>query len=313
MSSASHVPPAPLANGLEGVGTPAQRTRICTLSTIGFTLMFAVWLMFGVLGIPIRKEFNLTEVQFGWLTAIAILNGSIWRLLFGIATDRFGGRRVLTCWSLLDHHRAAFLVSQASSFNELLFYAFLVGMAGNAFSVGIAWNSAWFPRQHAGLRARGLRRWQRRRLGHQVHRTVSDRDWCRRRVIRRVDSRRLALRAVSLRRAAGRCMAAAIWFVRPKQDHKPGAGRPMARNAAAAQPDARLAVQPLLRRRLRRLRRALGLAAEVLRRRLRDATCRGRAADGPVHLPGEPAAAARAAGSRTSSARGASCTGSSAP
>src|SRR5512137_2273953 len=74
----------------------ARRNTILTLSTIAFTLMFAVWLMFGVLGIPIRKEFGLTEVQFGWLTAIAILNGSIWRLLFGIWTDRFGGRIVLT-------------------------------------------------------------------------------------------------------------------------------------------------------------------------------------------------------------------------
>jgi nitrate/nitrite transporter NarK len=58
---------------------------ILTLSTTVFTVMFAVWLMFGVLGIPIRKEFGLTEVQFGWLTAIAILNGSIWRLLFALA------------------------------------------------------------------------------------------------------------------------------------------------------------------------------------------------------------------------------------
>ena len=30
-----------------------------------------VWLMFGVLGIPIRKEFGLTDVQLSWLAAIA--------------------------------------------------------------------------------------------------------------------------------------------------------------------------------------------------------------------------------------------------
>ena len=150
MSSASQVPSPPIGNALEGVGTPAQRTRICALSTIGFTLMFAVWLMFGILAIPIRKEFNLTEVQFGWLTAIAILNGSIWRLLFGIATDRFGGRRVFTAL-ILATIVPSYLVSQATSYYELLFYAFLVGLAGNAFSVGIAWNSAWFPRQQQGL------------------------------------------------------------------------------------------------------------------------------------------------------------------
>lgn len=137
-------------SALKGVGTASQRIRICVLSSIGFTLMFAVWLMFGILAIPIRQEFGLTDVQFGWLTAIAILNGSIWRLLFGIATDRFGGRRVFTLL-ILATIVPAYLVSQASSYGELLFYAFLVGLAGNAFSVGIAWNSAWFPREQQGL------------------------------------------------------------------------------------------------------------------------------------------------------------------
>lgn len=127
-----------------------HRNTVLTLSTLNFTLMFAVWLMFGVLGIPIRKEFGLTEIQFGWLTAIAILNGSLWRLLFGILTDRYGGRVVMT---LLTAFTAipAFWVSRATTFNELLIAAFLVGIAGNSFSVGIAWNSAWFPRQTQGF------------------------------------------------------------------------------------------------------------------------------------------------------------------
>jgi NNP family nitrate/nitrite transporter-like MFS transporter len=48
------------------------------VSTLAFTLMFAVWLMFGVRHSH-SQEFGLSGVQFGWLTAIAILNGSIWR------------------------------------------------------------------------------------------------------------------------------------------------------------------------------------------------------------------------------------------
>ena len=58
--------------------------RVLTLSTVAFTLLFAVWLMFGVLGVPIKEEFHLDTVQFSWLTAIAILSGSIWRLPLGI-------------------------------------------------------------------------------------------------------------------------------------------------------------------------------------------------------------------------------------
>ncbi len=203
----------------------APRNSILSLSTSAFTLMFAVWLMFGVLGIPIRKEFGLTEVQFGWLTAIAILNGSIWRLLFGLWTDRFGGRRVMT---LLVGATAipAFLVSRAASFNELMVYAFLVGMAGNAFSVGIAWNSAWFPRQRQGF-ALGV--FGAGNVGASVTKFIGP-------------------TLIAVAPAAGFLggvipggwrfipflygvlllgMAAAIWFLTPAQDHRPGAGRPL--------------------------------------------------------------------------------------
>ncbi len=127
-----------------------QRLQVLTLSTLGFTLMFAVWLMFGVLGIPIRKEFGLSDVQLSWLSAVAILNGSIWRLLAGVLADRYGGKVVFTAM-LFFTAIPAYLVSQATSYQALLLYAFLVGFAGNAFSVGIAWNAAWFPREQQGF------------------------------------------------------------------------------------------------------------------------------------------------------------------
>lgn len=210
---------------MQGVGTPAQRNTILTLSTLAFTLMFAVWLMFGVLGIPIRKEFGLSDVQFGWLTAIAILNGSIWRLAFGLWTDRFGGRRVLT---LLVGVTAlpCFLVSSAHSFGQLMIYAFLVGMAGNAFSVGIAWNSAWFPRDRQGF-ALGV--FGAGNVGASVTKLVGP----------------LLITLVPMAGLVGgfvpggwrfvpflygiSCllMAAAIWFICPHHDHTPGAGRPL--------------------------------------------------------------------------------------
>lgn len=130
----------------DGVG----RRRVLGLSTTAFTLMFAVWLMFGVLGIPIRKEFGLTDVELSWLSSVAILNGSLWRLFTGIAADRWGGKRVLTLMVAVTAV-PAWLVSRAGSYTELLVYAFLVGFAGNAFSVGIAWNAAWWPRSRQGF------------------------------------------------------------------------------------------------------------------------------------------------------------------
>jgi NNP family nitrate/nitrite transporter-like MFS transporter len=202
------------------------RIPILILSTSAFTLMFAVWLMFGVLGIPIRKEFGLTDVQFGWLTAVAILNGSIWRLLFGILTDRFGGRLVLT---LLVGVTAipAFLISRADTFYHLLWLSFFVGLAGNAFSVGIAWNAAWFPRERQGF-ALGV--FGAGNVGASVTKFIGP----------------LLIAAIPTAGFLGSfvpggwrfvpflygclclMMAALIWFAAPKRDIKPGAGRKLA-------------------------------------------------------------------------------------
>jgi len=125
-------------------------TRVLTLSTVAFTLLFAVWLMFGVLGVPIREELHLDTVQFSWLGAIAILSGSIWRLPLGILTDRVGGRRLMTLLLLATAIPTA-AVAWTHSFGQLLACAFLFGIAGNSFSIGIAWNAAWAERERQGF------------------------------------------------------------------------------------------------------------------------------------------------------------------
>jgi NNP family nitrate/nitrite transporter-like MFS transporter len=129
--------------------TESQRQRVLWLSTIAFTLLFAVWLMLGVLGIPIQKELNLTDAQLAWLGAAAILAGSIGRLQFGIWADRYGGRRMFLLLLLLTA-LPTFWVSQVHSFGELLACALLFGLAGNSFTAGIAWCAAWFPRERQG-------------------------------------------------------------------------------------------------------------------------------------------------------------------
>jgi NNP family nitrate/nitrite transporter-like MFS transporter len=128
----------------------SRRQRVLWLSTLAFTLMFAVWLMFGVLGVPIQKELGLTDVQLGWLGAVAVLAGSLPRMLFGIWADLSGGRLVMTA-SMVVAAVGSFLASRATSYEELLACALVFGLAGNSFTVGIAWNAAWFPKQSQGL------------------------------------------------------------------------------------------------------------------------------------------------------------------
>jgi NNP family nitrate/nitrite transporter-like MFS transporter len=125
------------------------RQRVLWLSTIAFTLMFNVWLMLGVLGIPIRKALELSDAQLEWLIATAILSGAVFRLNFGIWADKYGGRNMMVLLLLLAAI-PTYLFSRAGNYTELLVCAGLFGLAGNSFSVGIAWNSAWFPAQTKG-------------------------------------------------------------------------------------------------------------------------------------------------------------------
>jgi MFS transporter, NNP family, nitrate/nitrite transporter len=128
----------------------ASARRVLVLSTAAFTLLFAVWLMLGVLALPIQQELGLSKLQLTWLTAIAILSGSIFRLPFGLAADRFGGKVVLTAL-LVVSAVPCYLLSTADSFDSALVYALLFGIGGNSFSVGIAWNSAWSTRERQGF------------------------------------------------------------------------------------------------------------------------------------------------------------------
>lgn len=124
--------------------------RVLTLSTVAFTVMFAVWLMFGILGVEIQKEFNLTNPELFWITSLAVLNGSLWRLPAGMLADRIGGRKVML-FLLAAGAVSSVAVAFASSYPMLLALAFLVGFVGNSFSVGIAWNSAWFSARRQGF------------------------------------------------------------------------------------------------------------------------------------------------------------------
>ena len=91
-----------------------SRQRVLWLSTAAFTLLFNVWLMLGVLGIPIRQDLGLSDVQLEWLIAAAILSGAVLRLNFGIWADQYGGRRVMGLL-LLGSAVSAYSFSQAAT------------------------------------------------------------------------------------------------------------------------------------------------------------------------------------------------------
>ena len=128
----------------------AHQGRALWLSTIAFTVCFAVWTIFAIIGIRIKQNLELNDSQFGLLVGTPILSGSLVRLLLGIWTDQYGGRRVYTA-VMLCAAVATYLLTWAHTYPQFLLAAFFVGVAGGSFAVGIAYVSRFYPPGKQGI------------------------------------------------------------------------------------------------------------------------------------------------------------------
>jgi NNP family nitrate/nitrite transporter-like MFS transporter len=127
-----------------------QAISVLAVSTLAFTACFMVWMMFGVIGIPIKKELGLNATQFGILTATPVLTGSLIRVPLGMWTDKYGGRRVLFVL-MLACVVPIWLISYATEYWQFLVLGLFVGLAGGSFSVGTPYVARWFDRKHQGF------------------------------------------------------------------------------------------------------------------------------------------------------------------
>ena len=129
--------------------TTAGQSRALWMSTIAFTVCFAVWTIFAIIGVQIKQQLNLNETQFGLLVGTPILTGSLVRIFLGIWTDQYGGRRIYTV-VMLSAAVATFLLAYATTYTQVLIAALGVGIAGGSFAVGIAYVSRWYPAEKQG-------------------------------------------------------------------------------------------------------------------------------------------------------------------
>jgi NNP family nitrate/nitrite transporter-like MFS transporter len=123
---------------------------VLLVTTWAFTVCFAVWMMFGVTGIPIRAQLGLDSTQFGLLTATPVLTGALFRLPLGIWTDRFGGRRIMLLL-LLGCAVPLWLSSYATAFWQFLLLGLALGIVGASFSVGTPYVARFFPKERRGF------------------------------------------------------------------------------------------------------------------------------------------------------------------
>ncbi|HLD68583.1 MAG TPA: nitrate/nitrite transporter [Pseudomonas sp.] len=127
-----------------------QQGLVLGMSTLAFTVCFMIWMMFAVLGVPIKELLQLNETQFGLLAATPVLTGSLVRLPLGMLTDKFGGRIVFFLLMLVCV-LPIYMISQATAYWHFLVLGLFVGLAGGSFSVGIAYVAKWFEKQNQGF------------------------------------------------------------------------------------------------------------------------------------------------------------------
>ncbi len=125
------------------VSTTEHQGKALWLSTIAFTICFAVWTIFSIIGIKIKQELGLNDTEFGLLIGTPILSGSLIRLLLGVWTDQYGGRRVYTA-VMLSAAVATYMLTWAHTYPQFLVAALFVGIAGGSFAVGVAYVSRFY-------------------------------------------------------------------------------------------------------------------------------------------------------------------------
>ncbi|MBV7537546.1 NarK/NasA family nitrate transporter [Duganella sp. sic0402] len=127
-----------------------KATTVLVSSTFAFTICFAIWMMFAVLGIPIKKMLGLNETEFGLLAAMPVLSGSLVRVPLGIWCDKYGGRIVFFLLMLATVPAIA-LIGHATEYWQFLVLGLFVGLAGGSFSVGTPYVARWFAKERRGL------------------------------------------------------------------------------------------------------------------------------------------------------------------
>jgi NNP family nitrate/nitrite transporter-like MFS transporter len=131
--------------------------RHVALGTISFTVCFAAWGLIGAFAPRFRALFHLGAGETALLIAVPVVLGSLARIPMGMLTDRFGGRAIFP--SLMAVVAVAvWLVPLQATYASLLAVAFVLGLAGSSFAIGVGYVSRWTTpeRQGSALGVYGL-------------------------------------------------------------------------------------------------------------------------------------------------------------
>lgn len=124
------------------------------LATAFSTVGFWAWTLVGPLAkVYYAPTFNLTPTQISVLVAMPILVGALVRIPVGALTDNYGGRIMFTV-VLGVSAPLVLLTALAGSSGNFVFMvaaAFLLGLAGTVFAVGVPFTNHWYEKSKRGF------------------------------------------------------------------------------------------------------------------------------------------------------------------
>ncbi|MFD9379346.1 MFS transporter [Streptomyces sp. NPDC059999] len=121
------------------------------VATVGFTLTFWAWDLIAPLGSDYRDRLGLTALQQSLLVAVPVIVGAVGRVPVGALTDRYGARLMFPLVSALTIVPVLLLIPTRGSYAATLAVAFLLGLGGTTFAIGVPLVNSWFPPERRGL------------------------------------------------------------------------------------------------------------------------------------------------------------------
>lgn len=141
----------PLSSHHKEVPLNPYRWYVLLIATLGMAFTFSIWSGLSPLAPTFQTALHLSHTEVSILIAIPILSGSILRIPLGFLTDRYGGKKIFCALFLFILIPTFAFGTYVSTYVELLFWGFLLGIAGTSFAVGIPYLSRWFPPEQHGL------------------------------------------------------------------------------------------------------------------------------------------------------------------
>jgi NNP family nitrate/nitrite transporter-like MFS transporter len=117
-----------------------------------FDISFMVWVVLGPLGVHIAKELGLTASQKGFMVALPVLAGALFRPVMGVLVDRIGAKKAGAIGQgiVLFALGAAYFIG-LNSYLQVLVLGICLGVAGASFAAALPLASRWYPPEAQGL------------------------------------------------------------------------------------------------------------------------------------------------------------------